>query len=105
MELAKKGQESTACKGGVLNALVSSQNWEVLNGVGVDGVGVVFPFFYAFSPFLHIFSVFFIRFSSLFSSSLKGQGRTINSNLLQKLGISLRPRLHRPGAKLPDKSL
>ena len=25
--------------------------WEVLNGVGVDGVGVIFPFFYAFFVF------------------------------------------------------
>ena len=25
--------------------------WEVLNGVGVDGVGVIFPFFYAFFGF------------------------------------------------------
>ena len=26
-------------------------HWEVLNGVGVDGVGVIFPFFYAFFVF------------------------------------------------------
>ena len=26
-------------------------DWEVLNGVGVDGVGVIFPFFYAFFVF------------------------------------------------------
>ena len=26
-------------------------SWEVLNGVGVDGVGVIFPFFYAFFAF------------------------------------------------------
>ena len=41
-------------------------NWEVLNGVGVDGFGVIFPFFFAqFSPF-----------SSLFSASPKGQVQT-----------------------------
>ena len=41
--------------------------WEVLNGVGVDGVGVIFPFFYAFFVFLRIFSFFFVflRFSPL----------------------------------------
>ena len=50
--------------------------WEVLNGVGVDGVGVIFPFFYAFFAFLRIFSFFFVflRFSSLFSSSPKDRG-------------------------------
>ena len=46
--------------------------WEVLNGVGVDGVGVIFPFFYAFFPF----STHFSPFSSLFSASPKGQGQT-----------------------------
>ena len=53
--------------------------WEVLNGVGVDGVGVIFPFFYAFFVFFMNFFVFFfafLRFSSLFSSSPKGQGQT-----------------------------
>ena len=52
--------------------------WEVLNGVGVDGVGVIFPFFYAFFVFLRIFSLFFafLRFSSLFSSPPKRQGQT-----------------------------
>ena len=45
---------------------------EVLNGVGVDGVGVIFPFFYAFFPFFTHFS----PFSSLFSASPKGQGQT-----------------------------
>ena len=28
-------------------------NWEVPNGVGVDGVGVIFPFFYAIFPFFY----------------------------------------------------
>ena len=53
--------------------------WEVLNGVGVDGVGVIFPFFYAFFVFLRIFLLFFfafLSFSLLFSSSPKGQGQT-----------------------------
>ena len=44
-------------------------SWEVLKGVGVDGVGVIFPFFAFFR-----FSLFF--FSSIFSSSPKGQGQT-----------------------------
>ena len=58
--------------------LFCSRSWEVLNGVGVDGVGVIFPFFYAFFAFLRIFRLFFafLRFSSLFSSSPKGQGQT-----------------------------
>ena len=46
--------------------------WEVLNGVGVDGVGVIFPFFYAFFHF----SMHFSPCSSLFSASPKGQGQT-----------------------------
>ena len=52
--------------------------WEVLNGVGVDGVGVIFPFFYAFFPFLHIFPFLahFSPFSSLYSAAPKGQGQT-----------------------------
>ena len=34
--------------------------WEVLNGVGVDGVGVIFPFFLRVFPlFLRIFPFFF----------------------------------------------
>ena len=36
--------------------------WEVLNGVGVDGVGVIFPFFYAFFPFFYAFFPFFFAF-------------------------------------------
>ena len=32
---------------------------EVLNGVGVDGVGVIFPFFTHFSPFHALFPFFF----------------------------------------------
>ena len=54
------------------------ENWEVLNGVGVDGVGVIFPFFLRiFRLFTHFFVFFaFLRFSSLFSSSPKGQGQT-----------------------------
>ena len=36
---------------------------------------MIFPFFYAFFAFLRIF-VAFLRFSSLFSSSPKGQGQT-----------------------------
>ena len=42
--------------------------WEVLNGVGVDGVGGIFPFFSFFFVFLRFSSFFFVflRFSSLF---------------------------------------
>ena len=43
-------------------------DWEVLNGVGADGVGGIFPFF-AFSFVFLCFSSFFfvfLRFSSLF---------------------------------------
>ena len=36
--------------------------WEVLNGVGVDGVGVIFPIFYAFFPFFCAFFPFFFAF-------------------------------------------
>ena len=62
------------------------QLWEVLDGVGVEGVGVIFPFFhaffrffYAFSPFFNAFfpfSTHFSPFSSLFSASPKGGGQT-----------------------------
>ena len=54
--------------------------WEFLNGIGVDGVGGIFPpffvFFFAFLCFSLLFSVFFVfffsRFSLLFSYSLRG---------------------------------
>ena len=67
------------------------QTWEVLNGVGVDGVGVIFPFSYVFSPF-------FLRISLLLPED-KGKQQQFTA----KMGISLRPRLHRPRAKLSDK--
>ena len=64
----------------------SFQAWEVLNGVGVDGVGVIFPFFThfspsstQFSPFSTQFSPFSAHFSPFFthlSASTKGQGQT-----------------------------
>ena len=41
-------------------------NWEVLNGVGVDGVGVTFPFFNAFFPFFYAFFPFFYAFFAFF---------------------------------------
>ena len=61
--------------------------WEVLNGVGVDGVGGIFPFFRFFSFFFAFsfffvflrFSSFFFAFSSFFfgfSPILLGQGQT-----------------------------
>ena len=51
---------------GVSNLVVPESTicWEVLNGVGVDGVGVIspflrsFPFFYAFFPFFFAFLCF-----------------------------------------------
>ena len=46
--------------------------WEVLNGVGVDGVGGIFPFFRFFSFFF-----VFLRFSSLFWHSPRGQGKQL----------------------------
>ena len=49
-----------------------SQGWEVLNGVGVDGVGGIFPFFSAFSfgfSSLFRFSSFFFAFLRFFSFS------------------------------------
>ena len=69
--------------------MASAKIWEVLNGVGVDGVGGNFPFF---------------RFSSLFLSLfLSDSTRANNCNLLEKWGFSLRPRLHQPHVKLPEK--
>ena len=50
--------------------------WEVLNGVGVDGVGVIFPFFCAFFPFFCAFFPFFCAFFPFFCAFLlkdKGQ--------------------------------
>ena len=49
-------------------------SWEVLNGVGVDGVGVISPFFMHFSPFYAFFrfSSPFLRFSLLL---LKDKGK------------------------------
>ena len=51
---------------------MAKMRWEVLNGVGVDGVGGIFPFFSFFFIFLRFlfffFSFFFVflRFSSFF---------------------------------------
>ena len=44
-------------------------SWEVLNGVGVDGVGGIFHFFLLFFVFLRFFD--FFRFSSLFFAFLR----------------------------------
>ena len=90
-------------------------SWEVLNGVGVDGVGRIFPFFSPFFlfvfPFLFFvcfssfffwggggfFVFFFLRFSGIL---LEDKGKRLQ--FTAKMGISLRPRLHRPRAKLPE---
>ena len=71
--------------------------WEVLIGVGVDGVGGNFPFCRFSSVFL--FSLFFLRFSPN-----SPRTRANNCYLLEKWAISLRPRLQRPRPELPGKS-
>ena len=58
---------------------------EVLNGVGVDRVGGIFPFFFRFVFFFFAFLSF-----SLFFSYSPGT-RANDCNLLGKWGISLRP--------------
>ena len=60
-----------------------------------------FSFFFAFLRFLVAFVVF-LRFFPLLSYFLRGQGKT-TVIYSKKWGISLRPRLHRPRAKLPKK--
>ena len=53
--------------------------WEVRNGVGVDGVGVISPFFTHFSSFFTHFSPFLTHcspFFTHFSASPRGQGQT-----------------------------
>ena len=47
-------------------SFLANKDWEVLNGVGVDGVGVIFPFFYAFFPFFYAFFPFFYAFFPFF---------------------------------------
>ena len=77
--------------------------WEVLNGVGLDGVGGIFPFFFSslflfFFVFLRFFGFFvFLRF--FFVPRIRAN----DCNLLKKWGISLRPRLHRPRSELPER--
>ena len=80
--------------------------------MGSDDSGRSFPFFVVFLRLSSLFFVFFFRFSFsaflfsfFFSVFLLVSERTRGNdcNLLQKWGISLRPRLHRPRAKLPDK--
>ena len=69
---------------------------EVLDGVGVDGVGGNFPVFFVFPRFLHFSSLFFSFppfFFLCFSSHSPGT-RASKCNLLEKRGISLQPRLH-----------
>ena len=53
--------------------------WEVLNGAGVGGVGVIFPLFLRIFPLFYAFFPFFTHISpffTLFSASPKGQGQT-----------------------------
>ena len=66
------------------SSLQQSSGWEVLNGVGVDRVGGIFPFFSFFFRFSSLFRFFFVflRFSSFFFAFLRfspillGQGQT-----------------------------
>ena len=74
--------------------------WEVLNGVGVDGVGVIFPFFYAFFPFFCAILPFFCTFLPFFYAFFPFFYAFFP--FFYARGISLRPRLHRPRAELPD---
>ena len=93
--------------GAAKNHFDTHKNWEVLDGVGVDGVRSdfplflrMFPLFYRMFPlFLRIFPLF-LRFSLLL---LKDKGK--QQQFTEKMGISLRPRLHRPRAKLPEKGV
>ena len=69
------------------------------------GAGWFSPFSTHFSPMSTHFSGLFYAFFPFFFAFLcfSWRTRTNNSNLLQKMGgISLRPRLHRPRAKLPE---
>ena len=61
-------------------------------------------FFSLFFVFLSVYFVVVLRFSFLFSyfSRILLEDKGNDCNLLQKLGISLRPRLHRPCAELPE---
>ena len=63
---------------------------------GVGGVGGIFPFLLLLLGGGLRFFVFF------FPSILPEDEGKKNCNLLQEWGISLRPRLHRPRAKLPE---
>ena len=74
--------------------------WEVFNGVGVDGVGVIFTFFYAFFPFFYAILPFFYAFLPFFCAFFPFFYAFFP--FFYARGISLRPRLHRPRAKLPD---
>ena len=58
---------------------VVSVAWEVLNGVGVDGVGVIFPCFCAFFRFSLFFFVF-LRFSLLLPKD-KGKQQQFTANM------------------------
>ena len=78
---------------------VSGVIWEVINGVGVDGVGGNFsPFFCRFSSLFRFPLLLFV-----FSVCLCFSPRTRANycNLLGKWRISLQPRLHRPRSELP----
>ena len=88
-------------------------SWEVLNGVGVDGVGGIFPFFSFFFVSLRFYSFFvvflrfssfflvFLRFSSFFFVFLLGQGQT-TAIYWENGEFHSDPRLHRPRSELPE---
>ena len=68
--------------------------WAVLNGVGVDGVGRIFPFLYFSSIFLCFSSFFFVLL--LFQED-KG---TTTAIYCKNVEFHSNPRLHQPHAKL-----
>ena len=89
-------------------------SYQVLNGFGVDGVGGILPFFYACVSFFFVFvlSFAFLRFSLLFVAFFRFfrfsliflKDKRKRMPFTAKIGNSLRPRLHRPLAELPDKT-
>ena len=63
-------------------------------------ISLRFFFFFCFFRFSSL--LFFLRFSSLFSYAPRGKKGQITAIYCKNGGISLRPRLHRPRAELPE---
>ena len=66
---------------GLLGPFRTMIYWEVLNGVGVDGVGVIFPFFYAFFPCFYAFFPFFYAFVPFFLLKDKGKQQQFTAKM------------------------